>query len=82
MTKVHMIDDWQKAHQLAAEMLLIDNRYLPIFLRIEREIAQLVEQQDALARAETVLNQKAIGASSLNCCSSDAPEPYRSRPSA
>lgn len=44
----------QSAHRKMAELVLHDPVYLPILERIEKEIALLNDQQDAIDRARVV----------------------------
>ncbi len=41
-------------HKLAADLVLADPVYVPIFERIEREIAALKGQGDAISRARAI----------------------------
>lgn len=44
----------QSAHRKLAVLVLHDPAYLPIFVRIEKEIALLTDQRDAISRARAV----------------------------
>lgn len=44
----------QRMHKLAADLVLADPVYVPIFERIEREIAALEGQGDAIDRARAI----------------------------
>lgn len=46
--------DLHDMHQKAAKLVLADPVYLPIFERIERELAALTTQQDAISRARAI----------------------------
>lgn len=48
------LDDLHDMHQKAAKLVLADPAYLPIFERIEREIAALTTQHDAISRARAI----------------------------
>ena len=48
------LDKLREYQALAAEMLLLDIRYLPIFKRMESEIARALEEQEAIDRARAV----------------------------
>lgn len=52
----------QMAHQKVAALLLHDEAYLPIFLRLERELADLKQKDDALSRARAAVERyRAVG---------------------
>ena len=52
----------QSAHRKLAVLVLHDPVYLPIFERIEKEIALLSDQDDAISRARAVAAlQKQVG---------------------
>lgn len=46
--------DLHQMHEKAAKLVLADPAYLPIFQRVEREIAALTTQQDAISRARAI----------------------------
>lgn len=48
------LDDLQDMHQKAAQLVLADPVYLPIFERIERELVTFNTQQDAISRARAI----------------------------
>ena len=55
------LKNWYAARQKVAAAVLIDPVYVPIFERIEREIALLEKQDDAVSRARAVVaNQSAV----------------------
>ncbi|WBU54421.1 hypothetical protein [Paracoccus sp. SCSIO 75233] len=54
------LEDLQWMHRMAAELVIADPVYLPIFERIERELAAYETAQDAISRARAIAaNQKA-----------------------
>ncbi|SIT16549.1 hypothetical protein SAMN05421759_12419 [Roseivivax lentus] len=59
--------------------------FAPVFERLEAELAAAVKRERRLSesqhRARALLAQKAMRATSVATCSSDAPLPYRSRSS-
>ena len=66
-----------------AKLLLNDPVYIPIFQRLEKEIAaeeeSLRARSDILQRARDVVAHRERGSISACCISSEAPSPYRSR---
>lgn len=44
----------EKMHEMAAALLLHDTAYLPIFERVEQEIAARQTQDDAISRARAI----------------------------
>lgn len=52
--------DLRRYHRIAAEMVIMDRVYLPIFLRLERELAARDEEAAALDRARQI-TQNASG---------------------
>ena len=59
-----LLDRLRKARLTAAEIVARDARYLPIFERIERELALAERQDGALARARAIAqDHRAKGAS-------------------
>lgn len=52
---------WQSAYASVAKLVLHDPVYIPIFERIEREIAALESQGDAISRAKAIVaSHKAV----------------------
>ncbi len=68
-----------------AVLVAEDAAFAPVFERLEAELAVAVKKEKRLSeaqrRARTLVAQKAMRATSLATCSSDAPLPYRSRSS-
>lgn len=68
-----------------AVLVTQDSAFAPVFERLEAELAATVKKEEQLAeaqrRAQALLAQKAMRATSSATCSSDAPLPYRSRSS-
>jgi hypothetical protein len=68
-----------------AVLVTQDPAFAPVFERLEAELAAAVTEEsrrsEAQRRARALLDQKAMRATSLATCSSDAPLPYRSRSS-
>lgn len=50
---------WQEALEMVAKLVAINPVYVPIFVRIEAEIARLTTQQDAVARARAIVARRA-----------------------
>ena len=48
------LKDLQDMHRKAAALVIADPLYIPIFERIEREIAAHATQQDAISRARAI----------------------------
>ncbi|MBB1499181.1 hypothetical protein [Paracoccus sp. MC1862] len=54
------LEDLQAMHRMAAALVIADPVYIPIFERIERELAAHASKQDSVARARAILaGQKA-----------------------
>lgn len=52
--------DLQEMHRIVAELVIADPVYIPIFERIEREIAAMEKRDDAISRARAIVaNQRA-----------------------
>lgn len=49
------LTEWYEYRKMVAELLLRNEALIPIFLRIEAEIAKLEETQDVLSRARTIV---------------------------
>lgn len=68
-----------------AALVADDPAFAPVFERLEAELAAAVKEEKRLSeaqqRARALLAQKAMRATSVATCSSDAPLPYRSRSS-
>lgn len=48
------LDELQKMHRMAATLVINDPAYLPIFERIEQELAILHNKDDAISRARAI----------------------------
>lgn len=48
------LSDLQKMHRMAAAMLILDPVYLPVFERIEHELAIFEKKDDAISRARAI----------------------------
>ena len=48
------LQDWQTYLELVARLVIEDPVYIPIFKRIEAEIARAVEQEDVISRARKI----------------------------
>ena len=48
------LEELQKMHQMASVLVIADRTYLPIFLRIEQELAVLQADEDTISRARAV----------------------------
>lgn len=48
------LQDWETYLKLAARLVIEDPVYIPIFKRIEAEIARAVEQEDVISRARKI----------------------------
>jgi hypothetical protein len=48
------LSDLQKMHRMAAALVVADPVYLPIFERIEHELAVFHAQDDAVSRARAI----------------------------
>lgn len=48
------LEDLHDMHQKAAKLVLTDPVYLPVFEQVERELAALTAQQDAISRARAI----------------------------
>jgi hypothetical protein len=46
--------DWEKYLELMARLVIHDPVYIPIFKRVEAEIARLTEEEDVIARARKI----------------------------
>ncbi len=59
------IDRLRRALATVAELVVIDRAYIPIFIRLEKEIVaeEAKPQNGALARAQALIRQNAIGLS-------------------
>lgn len=56
------LSELQKMHRMAAALAIDDPVYVPIFERIERELAALNDRDDAISRARAVAAlYKAVG---------------------
>lgn len=68
-----------------AVLVTSDPAFASVFERLEAELAAAVQKErrlsEAQRRARALLAQKAMRATSVATCSSDAPLPYRSRSS-
>lgn len=54
ITRPVTLADLHQMHQKAALLVLADPVYLPIFQRIERELAARTQEQDAISRARAI----------------------------
>ena len=54
MSEPVTLSDLQKMHRMAAALVVADPVYLPIFERIERELAVLDAHGDAISRARAI----------------------------
>ena len=54
MSEPVTLSDLQKMHRMAAELVIADPVYLPIFERIEHELAVFEAQGDAISRARAI----------------------------
>jgi hypothetical protein len=50
------LDDIKEAHHKAAQLVLMDRVYLPIFDRLEREIAERENADSLFERAKAIAN--------------------------
>jgi hypothetical protein len=50
------LQDWQTYLELVARLVIEDPVYIPIFKRIEAEIARAVEEEDVISRARKIVN--------------------------
>ena len=48
------LDDLKKMHLMAAALVITDPVYLPIFTRIEEELASWSSRDDAISRARAI----------------------------
>lgn len=48
------LQDWEAYLELVARLVIEDPVYIPIFKRIEAEIARAVEQEDVISRARKI----------------------------
>ena len=48
------LSDLQKMHRIAAELVMADQVYLPIFLRVEEELRAYEAKDDAISRARAI----------------------------
>lgn len=48
------LQDWEAYRELVARLVIEDPVYIPIFKRIEAEIARAVEQEDVISRARKI----------------------------
>ncbi len=68
-----------------ATLVVEDPAFVPVFERLEADLAAAVKEKQCLSqaqrRARALLAQEAMRAMSSATCSSDAPMPYRSRSS-
>ena len=48
------LSDLQKMHRMAAALVISDPIYLPVFERIEHELAAFDAQSDAISRARAI----------------------------
>ena len=65
MSSTPSIDRLRAAHVTMAKLVTLDPCYLPIFERIEHELARAEEQQDAISRARAIVHaHRAKGARS------------------
>ncbi|MAN15050.1 MAG: hypothetical protein CL945_10345 [Dinoroseobacter sp.] len=56
------LNRWKAARHTAAQLVLMDRIYAPIFERVEREIAALEAEQELVERARAIVHsQRAIG---------------------
>ncbi|WP_299612739.1 hypothetical protein [uncultured Tateyamaria sp.] len=87
MHPAHPVDTMRIEAALVKVAMLVaeDAAFAPIFERLEAELAAAVKKErrlsEAQRRARALLAQKAMRATSVATCSSDAPLPYRSRSS-
>ena len=49
-----ILSDLQKMHRMAAALVIADSVYLPIFERIEHELAVFEAVDDAISRARAI----------------------------
>ena len=49
------LDRLQSAYRKTAALVVMDAMYLPVFERLEKEIAEFKRKDDALKRAQTIL---------------------------
>jgi len=50
------LQDWEAYRELVARLVIEDPVYIPIFKRIEAEIARAVEEEDVISRARKIVN--------------------------
>lgn len=62
MSEPVTLSDLQKMQRMAAALVVADPVYLPIFERIEHELAVFTAQGDAISRARAIaVRHKAVG---------------------
>ncbi|AQS48106.1 hypothetical protein BMG03_10055 [Thioclava nitratireducens] len=54
MRDPELFADLQKMHRMAAALVVADPVYLPLFERVERELALYQSEDDAISRARAI----------------------------
>lgn len=54
MSEPVTLDDLQKMHHMAAALVVADPVYLPLFERVEHELAVFQSEGDAISRARAI----------------------------
>lgn len=54
MRDPELLADLQKMHRMAAALVVADPVYLPLFERVERELALYESEDDAISRARAI----------------------------